>query len=74
MVGGGENQIYCIAQVNVFKFMFKSLSSHDSDLTWETIKYNIFSGYTHGKYIKEVNSTCFYLAWGMEDNLRTPKI
>ena len=24
--GGGENQIYCIAQVKVLKFMFKSLS------------------------------------------------
>ena len=29
----GENQIYCIAQVQVLKFLFKSLSSHDSDLT-----------------------------------------
>ncbi len=29
---GGENQIYCIAQVQVLKFLLKSLSSHDSDL------------------------------------------
>ena len=28
----GENQIYCIAQVQVRKFLLKSLSSHDSDL------------------------------------------
>ena len=33
VVVGGENQIYCIAQVQVLKFLFKSLSSHDSDLT-----------------------------------------
>ena len=26
VVVGGENQIYCIAQVKVLKFMFKSLS------------------------------------------------
>ena len=30
--GGGENQIYCIAQVQVLEFMFDSLISHDFDL------------------------------------------
>ena len=30
---GGENQIYYIAQVQVLKFLFNSLSSHDSDLS-----------------------------------------
>ena len=34
---------------------------------------NIAWNTEHGTYIKEVNSTCFYLAWGMEDDLSTPK-
>ena len=29
----GENQKYCKDQVKILKFMFKSLSSHDLDLT-----------------------------------------
>ena len=33
VVGGGENQKYCIAQVQVLKFLLKSLSYPDSDLT-----------------------------------------
>ena len=34
---------------------------------------NIARNTEHGTYIKEVNSTCFYLAWGMEDDLCTHK-
>ena len=30
--GVGENQIFCIAQVQVLEFLFNSLISHDSDL------------------------------------------
>ncbi len=33
MSGGGQNQKWSIAQVRVLKFMLKSLSSHNSDLT-----------------------------------------